>query len=299
MALPFGYGEFDIAACLPRAPPRSPPRAGGVRARACDSPRRAACSSRTSSGRSTRCGAWRWTDSSGCAEPRHQRLLPDADIRGYLDANDLVLTDVRGEREQRSTSSSASTSRACPRRSGRRSAARRRLRPTRSRSAGTSRASRDRRSSLVAVRRRPRRDPATSPGRSACAIETGGKGTRATVTSPLFLLDCADDRLRDVVGLDHEVAEESAAELRALREALRLDEAGQDRVHAGSCSSGAAPPSSGRTRAGRASPLRTRRPDAKATVPETETTFTTWAPPSAAATRSPGSNARRHQTPPR
>ncbi|TML24200.1 MAG: hypothetical protein E6G28_01345 [Actinobacteria bacterium] len=25
-------------------------------------------------------------------DPTHQRLLPDADIRGYLDANDLVLT---------------------------------------------------------------------------------------------------------------------------------------------------------------------------------------------------------------
>jgi hypothetical protein len=33
-------------------------------------------------------------------DPTHQRLLPDADIRGYLDANDLVLltSEVTHER---------------------------------------------------------------------------------------------------------------------------------------------------------------------------------------------------------
>jgi SAM-dependent methyltransferase len=33
-------------------------------------------------------------------DPTHQRLLPDADIRGYLDANDLVLVSSEVTREQ-------------------------------------------------------------------------------------------------------------------------------------------------------------------------------------------------------
>jgi ubiquinone/menaquinone biosynthesis C-methylase UbiE len=33
-------------------------------------------------------------------DPSHQRLLPDADVRGYLDANDLVLVSFESEREQ-------------------------------------------------------------------------------------------------------------------------------------------------------------------------------------------------------
>jgi SAM-dependent methyltransferase len=33
-------------------------------------------------------------------DPSHQRLLPDADIRGYLDANDLVLVSSETERER-------------------------------------------------------------------------------------------------------------------------------------------------------------------------------------------------------
>jgi hypothetical protein len=33
-------------------------------------------------------------------DPAHQRLLPDADIRGYLDANDLVLVSSEVTRER-------------------------------------------------------------------------------------------------------------------------------------------------------------------------------------------------------
>jgi ubiquinone/menaquinone biosynthesis C-methylase UbiE len=33
-------------------------------------------------------------------DPTHQRLLPDADVRGYLDANDLVLLASEVTREQ-------------------------------------------------------------------------------------------------------------------------------------------------------------------------------------------------------
>jgi hypothetical protein len=33
-------------------------------------------------------------------DPSHQRLLPDADIRGYLDANDLVLLTSEVTRER-------------------------------------------------------------------------------------------------------------------------------------------------------------------------------------------------------
>ena len=33
-------------------------------------------------------------------DPSHQRLLPDADIRGFLDANDLVLVTSEVVREQ-------------------------------------------------------------------------------------------------------------------------------------------------------------------------------------------------------
>ena len=32
-------------------------------------------------------------------DPTHQRLLPDADVRGYLDANDLVLLSSEVTRE--------------------------------------------------------------------------------------------------------------------------------------------------------------------------------------------------------
>jgi SAM-dependent methyltransferase len=98
-ALPFGYGEFDIAAChriLHHV--RRPELAVSELARV------------------TRLGGHVFiADQLGSVDPlrslemdrferlrdpTHARLLPDADIRGYLDANDLVLitSDVTRER---------------------------------------------------------------------------------------------------------------------------------------------------------------------------------------------------------
>ena len=99
MALPFGYGEFDIAAChrvLHHV--RRPELAVSELARV------------------TRLGGRVFiADQLGSIDPlrslemdrfeklrdsSHQRLLPDGDIRGYLDANDLVLLSSEVTREQ-------------------------------------------------------------------------------------------------------------------------------------------------------------------------------------------------------
>lgn len=98
-ALPFGYGEFDIAAChrvLHHV--RRPEVAVSELARV------------------TRLGGRLFVvDQLGSVDPlrsleldrferlrdpTHQRLLPDADIRGYLDANDLVLLTSEVTRER-------------------------------------------------------------------------------------------------------------------------------------------------------------------------------------------------------
>jgi SAM-dependent methyltransferase len=99
MALPFGYGEFDIAAChrvLHHL--RRPELAVSELARV------------------TRLGGRVFiADQLGSVDPlrslemdrferlrdaSHQRLLPDGDIRGYLDANDLVLLTSEVTRER-------------------------------------------------------------------------------------------------------------------------------------------------------------------------------------------------------
>jgi SAM-dependent methyltransferase len=99
MALPFGYGEFDIAAChrvLHHV--RRPELAVSELARV------------------TRLGGRVFlADQLGSVDPlrslemdrferlrdaSHQRLLPDTDIRGYLDANDLVLLTSEVTRER-------------------------------------------------------------------------------------------------------------------------------------------------------------------------------------------------------
>jgi SAM-dependent methyltransferase len=98
-ALPFGYGEFDIAACyrvLHHV--RRPELAVSELARV------------------TRLGGRVFVvDQLGSIDPlrslemdrferlrdsTHQRLLPDADIRGYLDANDLVVLTSEVTRER-------------------------------------------------------------------------------------------------------------------------------------------------------------------------------------------------------
>jgi SAM-dependent methyltransferase len=99
MALPFGYGEFDIAACHRVLHHVRRPELGV-----------------SELARVTRLGGRVFiADQLGSIDPlrslemdrfeklrdaSHQRLLPDADIRGYLDANDLVLlvSEVTPER---------------------------------------------------------------------------------------------------------------------------------------------------------------------------------------------------------
>jgi len=99
MALPFGYGEFDVAACH----------------RVLHHVRRPELAV-SELGRVTRLGGRVFiADQLGSVDPlrsleldrfeklrdaSHQRLLPDADIRGYLDANDLVLVTSEVTRER-------------------------------------------------------------------------------------------------------------------------------------------------------------------------------------------------------
>lgn len=96
---PFGYGEFDIAGCLRTLHHiRRPELAVSELARV------------------TRLGGRLFVaDQLGAIDPlrslemdrferlrdpTHQRLLPDADIRGYLDANDLVLLSSEVTKER-------------------------------------------------------------------------------------------------------------------------------------------------------------------------------------------------------
>ena len=99
MALPFGYGEFDIAACHRVLHHVRRPELGV-----------------SELARVTRLGGRVFiADQLGSIDPlrslemdrfeklrdaSHQRLLPDADIRGYLDANDLVLLASEVTRER-------------------------------------------------------------------------------------------------------------------------------------------------------------------------------------------------------
>ena len=99
MALPFGYGEFDVAACH----------------RVLHHVRRPELAV-SELNRVTRLGGRVFiADQLGSVDPlrsleldrfeklrdaSHQRLLPDADIRGYLDANDLVLVTSEVTRER-------------------------------------------------------------------------------------------------------------------------------------------------------------------------------------------------------
>ena len=73
---------------------------------------------------------------------------------------------------------------------------------------------------------------ATTPGTTACAIVMKRYGNHGTVTSRLFLLDRVRDRPRDRRRVDDEPAQHRAPQHGLLREALGLDEARHDRVHA-------------------------------------------------------------------
>ena len=148
MSLPFGYAEFDLVCChrvLHHV--RRPELAVSELARVARSG-----------------GKIFIADQLGSVDPllsiemdrferlrdaTHQRLLPDGDIRGYLDANDLVLLSSEVTREQRRSRGAARARRV--RRGGAHPhprAGARRIR-TRSRSAGTSPASRAMQDQLV------------------------------------------------------------------------------------------------------------------------------------------------------
>src|SRR5437867_2120667 len=76
----------------------------------------------------------------------------------------------------------------------------------------------------------PRERRGESAGR-----ESLGEGREAVparhVELAAAVLDRVDDSLGDELGLEDRAADEPAREPVALREALRLDEAGEDRVH--------------------------------------------------------------------
>ena len=104
-ALPFPYGDFDLVGCL-RVLHHVQPAGARRCPRSRASPGRADGScSRTSSATSTRSRSLELDRFEQARDPSHTRLLPDADIRGYLDANDLVVhsNEVVKERRDMST----------------------------------------------------------------------------------------------------------------------------------------------------------------------------------------------------
>jgi SAM-dependent methyltransferase len=99
MALPFGYGSFDIAAChrvLHHV--RRPELAVSELARVTRAGRRVFIVDQLGSIDPLR--SLELDRFERLRDPSHQRLLPDADIRGYLDANDLVLISSEVTRER-------------------------------------------------------------------------------------------------------------------------------------------------------------------------------------------------------
>ncbi len=99
VALPFGYGEFDIAAShrlLHHV--RRPELAVSELARVTRSGGRLLVVDQLGSVDPLR--SYEMDRFEKLREPTHQRLLPDADIRGFLDANDLLVlrTEVTRER---------------------------------------------------------------------------------------------------------------------------------------------------------------------------------------------------------
>ena len=90
MALPFGYAEFDLA-CSHRVlhHVRRPELAMSELARVARPGGRILLADQLGSVDPTR--SMEMDRFERLRDPSHQRLLPDADIRGFLDANDLVL----------------------------------------------------------------------------------------------------------------------------------------------------------------------------------------------------------------
>jgi SAM-dependent methyltransferase len=98
-SLPFGYGEFDIAAChrlLHHV--RRPELAVSELARVTRLGGRVLVADQLGSIDPLR--SLEMDRFERLRDASHQRLLPDADIRGYLDANDLVLLSSEVVRER-------------------------------------------------------------------------------------------------------------------------------------------------------------------------------------------------------
>jgi SAM-dependent methyltransferase len=104
-ALPFGYAEFDIAACLRLLHHvRRPELAVSELARVTRPGGRIFIADQLGSIDPSR--LLEMDRFERLRDPSHQRLLPDTDVRGFLDANDLVLltneaTTERIDLEQR------------------------------------------------------------------------------------------------------------------------------------------------------------------------------------------------------
>ena len=98
-ALPFEYGRFDIAGCLRLLHHvRRPELAVSELARVTRPGGRILIADQLGSIDPLR--SLELDRFERLRDPSHQRLLPDADIRGYLDANDLVLLSSEVVRER-------------------------------------------------------------------------------------------------------------------------------------------------------------------------------------------------------
>jgi len=98
-ALPFGYGEFELACChrvLHHV--RRPELAVSELARVTQPGGRIFIVDQL--GSTDPLKSLELDRYERSRDPSHQRLLPDADVRGYLDANDLVLLASEVTREQ-------------------------------------------------------------------------------------------------------------------------------------------------------------------------------------------------------
>jgi SAM-dependent methyltransferase len=98
-ALPFGYGAFDIAGCLRLLHHvRRPELAVSELARVTRRGGRIFIADQLGSVDPLR--SLEMDRFERLRDPTHQRLLPDADIHGFLDANDLVLLTYEVTRER-------------------------------------------------------------------------------------------------------------------------------------------------------------------------------------------------------
>jgi SAM-dependent methyltransferase len=98
-ALPFEYGRFDLAGCLRLLHHvRRPELAVSELARVTRPGGRILIADQLGSIDPLR--SLELDRFERLRDPSHQRLLPDADIRGYLDANDLVLVSFEVVRER-------------------------------------------------------------------------------------------------------------------------------------------------------------------------------------------------------